>query len=95
MSEIRMQEVVLTGRMKGDPKTVGDKVYFLFEADENEPPFRCFCEGKTAENMKRHLRSGDEFTVEGKLRWVRFREQRPEMIVEARYTSYGRKARTL
>lgn len=96
MSEIRMQEALLVGRMKGDPVKVGEDCYFRMEADKEQPPFLCFCDGKTAENMSKYLHAGDEISIEGKLTWRQFaNEEKPTLLIYARYVSYGRKARTL
>lgn len=94
MSEIRMQEVVLVGRMVGEPIVNPDGVYFRFQADSHEEPFPCFADGKTAENLRRYLHDGDEFSIEGKLMWRKFR-QGPFLVIHAKYTSYGRKLRSL
>lgn len=93
--EIRMQEVILVGRMVKDPIIRDDATYFTFEADETQLPFQCFCDGKTAENLQRYLRAGDEFSIEGKLEWRQFEgEASPRMLIKARFISYGRKAQT-
>ena len=95
LSELRMQEVTLFGRMVGEPIAREDGTYFLFEADEGQEPFPCVCDGKTAKNMEEYLRSGDEFTIQGELVWKEFRNTSPRLMVYARYTDYGRKDRTL
>ena len=93
--EIRMQEVVLAGRMVGDPIVREEGVYFRFQADKDQPPFPCFCDGKTAENLLKFCQAGDEFSVEGKLQWKKFRNTGAMLLIYVRYTSYGRKLRTL
>ena len=95
MSEIRLQEIILVGRMVGDPMVRSDGVYFRFAADQEQGPFPCYCNGKTADNLLKHLRDGDEFSIEGKLIWKRFQNTSPTLIIHARFTSYGRKSRTL
>lgn len=95
MSEIRMQETLLVGRIRGNPKKLGDECYFQLEAGESKP-FPCMCTGKTAENMSKYLHDGDEISIEGKLMWRQFANQeQPMLLIYARYISYGRKARTL
>ena len=96
MSEIRSNEVSLIGRLVGDPvRTTSGRVYFKLAASQTQAPFRCFCIDKTAENMMINLHDGDEVSVFGKLSWVEFNNEKPQLMVYARYTSYGRKARTL
>lgn len=96
MSEIRMQEVLLVGRLKGNPIPIGEECFFQIEAEKGQLSFPCFCQGKTAENMNKYLHAGDEISIEGKLMWRQFaNETKPMLIVFARYISYGRKARTL
>ena len=96
MSEIRNNEVSLIGRLANDPiETRNGRVYFLLKAARNQEPFRCYCIGKTASNMIINLHDGDEVSVFGKLSWVSFANERPQLMVYARYTSYGRKSRTL
>ncbi len=96
MSEIRNNEVSLIGRLVGDPRQVSSgRVYFRIEASGSQEPFRCYCIGKTADNMMINLHDGDEVSVFGKLGWVQFNNEPPQLMVYARYTSYGRKSRTL
>lgn len=96
MSEIRANEVSLIGRLVGDPvRASSGRVYFRLDASHSQEPFRCFCEEKTADNMMINLHAGDEVSVFGKLCWVPFKGEKPQLMVWARYTSYGRKARTL
>jgi single-stranded DNA-binding protein len=96
LSEIRNNEVSLIGRLVGDPvRAASGRVYFRLEASRTQAPFRCFCTGKTAKNMMENLRDGDEVSIFGKLSWVKFRRETPQLMVFARHTSYGRKARTL
>jgi len=94
--EIRMNEVVLAGRMASDPKALPDgTVHFLLDAGA-EKPFQCFCREKTAENLLKFCSRGDEFSVEGKLAWVSFAGQpKPELLIEVKFISYGRKLTTL
>ena len=93
--EIRMQEVLLVGRMVGAPMARDGSVYFRFQADKDQPPFPCVCDGKTAENLLKFCQDGDEFSVEGKLVWRKFRNTGNTLLIYARYISYGRKLRTL
>ncbi len=93
--EIRMQEVLLVGRMVGDPIVREDGVYFRFQADKDQSPFPCICDGKTAENLLKFCQAGDEFSIEGKLRWKKFSNTGDTLLIYVRYTSYGRKLRTL
>ena len=96
MSEIRNNEVSLIGRLVGDPvRTASGRAYFKLAASNTQPPFRCFCIDTTADNMMINLHDGDEVSVFGKLSWVKFSSEEPQLMVYARYTSYGRKARTL
>lgn len=95
MSEIRLQEVVLVGRILGEPQHVGEESFFRMKADDHQEAFPCFCDGRTAENMKRHLHSGDEISIEGQLVWKEFSNTSPMLVIYARFVSYGRKARTL
>lgn len=92
--EIRMQEVVLVGRMIGDPIVREDGTFFRFQGDRDQAPFPCVCDGKTAENIMKFCQDGDEFSLEGKLQWREFKSGKALMIY-ARYASYGRKLRTL
>lgn len=95
--EIRMHEVILAGRMTKEPMTLPDgTTHFLFEADQNQAPFHCFCEGVAAQNLLKYCQQGDEFSVEGKLEWRKFaNENRPLLLIRVRYISYGRKLKTL
>ena len=95
MSEIRMQDITLVGRMSGDPipMTTGE-CYFKIDAGANLP-IPCFCNEKTALNMVKYLKAGDEIAIEGKLRMVQFRGEQHTLLVFARHISYGRKNRSL
>lgn len=93
--EIRMQEVVLVGRIVGDPVVREEGTYFRFQADKEQPPFPCICDGKTAENLLKFCQGGDEISIEGKLIWRHFRNTGDTLLVYVGYTSYGRKLRTL
>jgi len=93
--EIRMQEVVLIGRMVGDPIPRKEGTYFYFRADKDQAPFPCVCDGKTSENLVKYCQDGDEFSIEGKLQWRRFIDTGDMLLVYVRYISYGRKLRTL
>ncbi len=96
MSEIRANEVSLIGRLVGDPvRTASEKVYFKLVASRIQAPFRCFCIDKTAENMMINLHDGDEVSVFGKLSWVKFNHEEPQLMIYVRFISYGRKSRTL
>ena len=94
-SEIRMQEVTLTGRMVGDPIVRGDEVYFKVNAEDEMAPFPCISNGSTAENLAKYCRNDDEISIEGKLIWRTFKGSDPTLLVYVRYVSYGRKDRTL
>jgi hypothetical protein len=96
MSEIRMQDLSLVGRMRGDPiPMTNGECYFKIDAGANEP-IPCFCSEKTATNMVKYLKAGDEIVIEGKLHMVRFKsEKQPTLLVFARHISYGRKNRSL
>ncbi len=94
--EIRLQEVVLVGRIVGAPIARPDGTYFRFQGDKDQPPFPCVCDGKTAENLRKYCQDGDEFSIEGKLQWKKFSDTaRNVLFIYARYISYGRKLRTL
>jgi len=93
--EIRMQEVVLVGRMVGNPIARSDGTYFRFQADKDQSPIPCVCDGKTADNLRKYCQAGDEFCIEGKLQWRKFRNTGDTLLVYVRYTSYGRKLKTL
>jgi single-stranded DNA-binding protein len=96
MSEMRMQEVMLVGRLVGDPIPSGENAYFLIQADEQQAPFQCIATGRTAENLLKFKRDGDEAVIQGKLTWKKFsNEKRPVLLIWSRYISYGRQARTL
>lgn len=96
MSEIRVQDVFLVGRLVGNPIPIKDECFFQVQAEENQPPFPCFCKGKTAANMKAYLKADDEVSIEGKLHWRKFAgEKSPTLLVLARFISYGRKARNV
>ena len=96
MSEIRKHEIFMAGRMYQDPVTTRDGlVHFLFEGSHDQDPFHCICDGKTAENLLKHCQGGDEFSIEGELRWMSFPNTGKTLVIYARYTSYGRKLRTL
>ncbi len=97
-----MNEVILAGRMVGNPvKLPSGEVHFQFEADPEvqvtlRAPFHCFCSGTAAANILNYCQDGDEFSIEGKLAWKKFtNEKKARILVEVKYTSYGRKLRTL
>jgi hypothetical protein len=95
MSEIRMQDLTLVGRMVGDPMSIGEQCFFRIEAGGNLP-FPAFCNGKTALNMVKYLKAGDEISIEGKLHMTQFAgEPKHSLLVFARHISYGRKNRPL
>jgi hypothetical protein len=95
MSEIRMQDLTLVGRMSGDPITMGERCFFKIDAGGNLP-FPAFCDRKTAENMIKYLKAGDEISIEGKLHMEQFLgEPKHTLLVFARHISYGRKNRSL
>ena len=88
-----INEVLASGNLTQSPVRTGDgKAHFLMEAAEGEKPFHCFCEGKTAENVLRFCKAGDEIAIEGELRWHQFRgEAKPRLLIWVRFVSYGRK----
>lgn len=92
--EMRMNGLVLTGRLVGDPKTLQTGTYFRLRADDNQPPFPCVCDGLTAKNLVANCHDGDEVSLEGWLEWRKFKNG-DMLIILARFISYGRKARTL
>ncbi len=96
MSEIRMQDLTLVGRMATDPIAMTNgECYFKIDAGANLP-IPCFCTAKTAENMIKYLKSGDEIGIEGRLHMVQFKgDKRPALLVFSRHISYGRKNRSL
>ena len=95
MSEIRMQDLTLVGRMVGSPMSIGEQCFFRIEAGGNLP-FPAFCEGKTALNMVKYLKAGDEISIEGKLHMTQFAgEPKHTLLVFARHISYGRKNKSL
>lgn len=96
MSEIRINEVFLAGRIAQGPIQTDDgRVHFLFEANAEQDPFHCVCGEKAAGNLLQFCGEGDELSVEGDLRWVDFPDSGKTLIIHVRYVSYGRKARTL
>ena len=95
MSELRMQDLTLVGRMSGDPMSIGEQCFFRIDSGGNLP-FPAFCEGKTALNMVKYLKAGDEISIEGKLHMQQFAgEPKATLLVYARHISYGRKNRSL
>lgn len=96
MSEIRVNEVFLAGRIaKGPVKTEDGMVHLMFDAARGQDPFHCMADGRTAENLLTHCHEGDEVSIEGTMRWVDFPNTGRSLVVYVRYTSYGRKLRTL
>jgi hypothetical protein len=96
MSEMRLNEVVMAGRISQGPvKTEDGRVHFMFEAARESEPFHCVCEDRTAENLLTHCLQGDEISIEGELRWMVFPNSGKTLVIYARYTSYGRKLKTL
>ena len=94
MSEMRVNEVFMVGRIAQDPvRTEDGLVHFMFDGLRGSDPFHCICDGKTAANLLEHCSSGDEMSLEGQLRWVDFPNTGKTLIVYVRYTSYGRKIR--
>lgn len=95
--EMRFTAVAAIGRLVGSPVKLADgTVHFRLQAAPEGPPLHCFCEGRTAENMVRYRREGDEITVEGKLEFCQFRDEpRPVLLVKVRFASYGRKKQSL
>ncbi len=96
MSEMRLNEVVMAGRIsQGPTKTEDGRVHFMLEGSHDGDPFHCTCEGRTAENLLTHCQKGDEISIEGELRWMVFPNTGKTLVIYARYTSYGRKLKTL
>ncbi len=96
MSEIRMNEVFMVGRISQGPiKTKDGRVHFMFDCKRDSDPFHCVCDGGTAENLLVFCQQGDEFSIEGNLRWMDFPNTGKTLIIYVRYTSYGRKLRSL
>ena len=96
MSEIRMNEVFLAGRIaKGPVKTEDGLIHLMFEGAVMQGPFHCVADGRTAENLLAHCREGDEISIEGNLRWMDFPNSGRSLVIMVRYTSYGRKLRTI
>lgn len=96
MSEIRMNEVFLAGRISTGPiKTSDGLVHILFDGAQGQSPFHCVCDGKTADNLTKHCQPGDELSIEGELRWMDFPNTGKSLVIYMRHTSYGRKLRTI
>ena len=96
MSEMRLNEVFVVGRItQGPMKTEDGLTHFMFEGQKNDDPFHCVCEGRAAENLLQHCSVGDELSLEGELRWMTFPNSGKTLIIYVRYTSYGRKIRGL
>ena len=95
--EIRINEVVLAGRLVGRFVKLSDEtVHFRLEATEAHDVFHCFCDGATAENLLKFCSAGDEISIEGELAYRHFSNQaQPVLLIKARFISYGRKNRTL
>ncbi len=95
--EIKMNEVMLAGRVTSDLSRLDNgSVHFLLDAVEGEAPVHCFCEGVTAENLLKFCERGDEISCEGNLAKYQFANQRgPQLLINVRFVSYGRKRRTL
>jgi single-stranded DNA-binding protein len=96
-SEMRANEIFMVGRIvEGPVRTADDLVHFKFEGSEDQDPFHCICQGKTANNLIEHCSAGDEAAVEGQLSWVTFPDSNTKLlIIFARHISYGRKLRDL
>jgi len=96
VSEMRLNEVVMAGRISQGPiRTDDGLVHFMFDAARNSDPFHCVCDGRTAENLLEHCSQGDEASIEGILCWMDFPNTGKELVIYTRYTSYGRKSSTL
>lgn len=94
--EIRMNEVILAGRITTLLEQADGSAHFLFEADPEQKPFHCYAEGVTAENLMKFCKLGDELSLEGQLFWKKFQnEPRPVLLIKVRYVSFGRKLTTL
>lgn len=95
--EIRMNEIVLAGRLVGRPVRLEDgTLHFRLQASAEGSPFHCYCEGENAENLEKFCSAGDEISIEGELSWRKFANEPKEvLLVHMRYASYGRKSRTL
>ena len=96
--ELRMNEVVLSGRIVQGPTALPDETtHFLLQAgEEGEPPIHCFGEGVSVERLRQYCQKGDEISLEGRLESRTFaNEKSPRLLVKVRFISYGRKDRTL
>lgn len=91
-SEIRMNEVLMTGRISQGPvKTEDGLVHFMFDCSRSSEPFHCVCNGKTAENALTYLSQGDELGTEGELYWMDFPNTGKTLVIYIRNPSFGRK----
>ena len=91
--EIKTSKVIASGRLTRDPAQVGENVHFLLDTGDAQP-LHGFCAGETAKNLLRFCKGGDELCLEGELRHVQFTKG-AQLLVVARYISYGRKERSL
>ena len=94
--EMRLNSVVLVGRLIGSPIQAGSLVHFRIEAQADAEPFHCIAREKAGANVLQYCRDGDEVSIEGLLAWMTFKNApKPVLLVEARYVSYGRKKESL
>lgn len=92
--EIRVSEAFLVGRMvRGPVETPDGKLHYLLDAGTGEP-LHLVAVGKEAATLKTYIKIGDELSVEGFLEWVNFPNTGNTLIINVRYVSYGRKARS-
>ena len=96
MSEMRLNEVFMVGRISQGPmKTEDGLVHFMLEGLHGSDPFHSVCEGRTAANLLEHCSAGDEMSLEGQLRWMNFPNTGKTLVIYVRYISYGRKIRSV
>lgn len=97
MNEVKMNEVMLAGRIASDLNHLpDDSVHFLIDVLEEDKPIHCFCRNETAKNILKFCEKGDEVSCDGNLTRYKFiNEKEPQLLVQVRYISYGRKQRTL
>ena len=98
-NELRVNDVVLAGRIKEGPTRTPDGcVHFKLAClDDSARGIHCISFGKTAGNMEQYCHPGDEISLEGELCFRDFPNDadfRRTLVVHARHVSYGRKKNT-
>lgn len=96
-TEICTAQVVIIGRLVGNPVPLpGGEVHFQI-GSAGETPFHCFFPaGKDADALLRYKQDKDEISLEGVLVWRKFRnEPKPTLLIQGRHASYGRKSHSL